>query len=86
MSDAVTLVALGSHQIGLQFLQEVAPENAGLMLLCFWGCRLHFHLFLLDFLLRLHGFFGHKSDAFVYLLHELLGGDLFLHLMWHTWR
>jgi len=86
MSDAVTLVALGSHQIGLQFLQEVAPENAGLRLLCFWGCRLHFHLFLLDFLLRLHGFFGHKSDAFVYLLHELLRGDLFLHLMWLTWR
>lgn len=85
----MALVALGSHQIGLQSLQEVTPENASFRLhlgFCFLGRRLHLHLLLLDLLLQLHGFFGHKSDALVDVLHELLRADFFLRLAWRTWR
>lgn len=95
MGDALALVALCCHQIGLKTLDEVAAEQPcalDLALnLCLYLCLesirlLYVHLFGLN--LRLNGhrlaLLRDKGDALIDLLDELLRGYFFLHVCWVT--
>lgn len=91
MSDALPLVALSCHQIGLETLDEVIAEYPRRLALDFglyflW--LLYFYLLWFDLWLDIHRLtlLRHVGYPVINLLHELLRGYFFLHLERDTWR